>query len=1282
MHRTSNHPDRQPIVSSVRNRNWRLTDVSAALRIFVVLVFVLGISSAFTAGAAAQKPGLPEIAATSIVPGVINTVSNDTNDPTAVETAVPDSPPETATDTDPTGAAGDAPTDVSQTDQSTDASDAVDDATTDSAPPPDAGNGDAGNADSGDVAPANVAPAAATDSGGDVSVASLGAVTIVKINCEAAIDLSAVNVAAVIAGTADLASLGCELASGVDFTATDPITGATLGSGTTTNGIATIDNLTIGSQVTLTEDVPVGFAPQGSSSRTITVAPVNAQLFVNVAVSGTPLTALVVIKLNCDAAVDLSTIDLDAIVAGTADLASLGCQLASNVAITVTDPVSGSTLAAGNTLNGIVTFTGLPVGSAVNVDEGGEAGFTAQNPGPHSITLADGGNVDLFVNVNDNAGVTTPITITKLNCAASITVDPTDVLTGALTEADLIDLGCTPADGVPFTITDPISGTQLGAGVTVDGELTVADLSVGAAIRITETSPAGFDPITPVQDLIVAVGLNPLFVNLEQPPDTTPGSVTVHTVDPAGDPLPGACYEIHDSGDAVVGSACDADDGTNDGTTIIDNLPLGSDTVVQTTPPAGYNAADPVPVTLTAEDPDAVVTVTNDNGGPGSVTIHTVNPGGDALTGACYDVHDAADNVVGSACDATDGADDGTTVVDNLAPGDYAAVQTTPPAGYNAAENTPFAITVADPNAEITVTNDNGGPGSVTVDTVNSDGDALLGACYDIQDASAASVGSACDADDGANDGTTTVDNLAPGSYNAVQTTPPAGYNAADDTPFAVTVANPDAHITVTNDNGGSGSVTIDTVDPNGDPLTGACYEVRTAGDNVVGSACDADDGANDGTTVIDNLPPDSYVATQTTPPAGYEAAGDTPFAVTTAQPDAYITVTNGEAVGSVTVHTVDPFGNPLAGACYDVRTAGNSVAGSACDADDGTNDGTTAIDNLPLGSDTVVQTTPPAGYNAADPTPVTLTSQDPDADITVTNDNGGPGSVTIHTVAPSSDPLTGACYAIHDSGDAVVGSACDADDGANDGTTVVDNLPLGAETVVQTTPPTGYGTADSVPVTLTEENPDATVTVTNETATNPSTVHVVIVDENGDPLPGVCIRVDGTNSTPSTAPAGSQICDDDDGTADGLIDVIGLPVEDYTLTTTVVPDGYTVPPTSSFSITTPGQTLTVTVTVSSTDNGNGNGSGNGGNGSGNGAANGSDAGGGGEAANGSDATGGNGGNAASVTNLPSTGTGHQASSPASHDANLLFLILLLAMTTAVGAWLYAGRRAKKHGGR
>ena len=155
----------------------------------------------------------------------------------------------------------------------------------------------------------------------------------------------------------------------------------------------------------------------------------------------------------------------------------------------------------------------------------------------------------------------------------------------------------------------------------------------------------------------------------------------------------------------------------------------------------------------------------------------------------------------------------------------------------------------------------------------------------------------------------------------------------------------------------------------------------------------------------------------------------------------------------------------------------------------------------------------------------------------------------------------------------------------------------------------------------------------------------------------------------------------------------MGLPVGDYELSTTVVPNGYTIPPSSSFLTATPGQTLTITVTVSSTNNRSGNGSGNESGNGGNGIGNGSDNGGNGGAgdgsgagvgngtANGSGATGGNGGNEATVTNLPNTGTSQQATATAS-DTNLLFAILLLAMTAAFGAWLYAGRRAKTQGGR
>ena len=77
--------------------------MSRALRIFVVLIFVMGFSSALSAGASAKDLGLPGVAGANGVSDVINSV---TGEPTVVETTVPDSPPAVPTDAAATGADG------------------------------------------------------------------------------------------------------------------------------------------------------------------------------------------------------------------------------------------------------------------------------------------------------------------------------------------------------------------------------------------------------------------------------------------------------------------------------------------------------------------------------------------------------------------------------------------------------------------------------------------------------------------------------------------------------------------------------------------------------------------------------------------------------------------------------------------------------------------------------------------------------------------------------------------------------------------------------------------------------------------------------------------------------------------------------------------------------------------------------------------------------------------------------------------------------------------------
>ena len=82
----------------------------------------------------------------------------------------------------------------------------------------------------------------------------------------------------------------------------------------------------------------------------------------------------------------------------------------------------------------------------------------------------------------------------------------------------------------------------------------------------------------------------------------------------------------------------------------------------------------------------------------------------------------------------------------------------------------------------------------------------------------------------------------------------------------------------------------VRTVDEAGAPLPGACYQVMEAAASPDGSflgfgACDADDGANDGTTTVPDLPPGGdYILLEDTVPQGYQRGPDTAVAVGTGQ--------------------------------------------------------------------------------------------------------------------------------------------------------------------------------------------------------------------------------------------------------------------------------------------------------------------------------------------------------------------------------------------------------------
>ena len=222
---------------------------------------------------------------------------------------------------------------------------------------------------------------------------------------------------------------------------------------------------------------------------------------------------------------------------------------------------------------------------------------------------------------------------------------------------------------------------------------------------------------------------------------------------------------------------------------------------------------------------------------------------------------------------------------------------------------------------------------------------------------------------------------------------------------------------------------------------------------------------------------------------------------------------------------------------------------GQACDGDDGSEDGSTTInfpDGVPSGA-TLKETNTPDGQTAGEDQSVDLQPGDNQAQVTVsaggnvteqTPTEGAAteqptGEVPTDTETPTpetteattvqvdltatdanGDTLTGACYTI-DGGDQL----CDTE-----GTGVVSaDLTPGDHSLTETTAPDGYDSVGTITTTV----PDGGGAIPiQHTAAAPTTgtVHLTIVDENGQALTGACFALDKQGASKTHI----DVCDGD----------------------------------------------------------------------------------------------------------------------------------------------------------
>lgn len=321
--------------------------------------------------------------------------------------------------------------------------------------------------------------------------------TIVKLTCGSVIDPQAVDLAGLVGGAATVLPPDCELAEGVPFAV------AGQDAGSTVNGLLVVEDLPVGSQATVTETVPPGFAAQSPEQVVAILEDGAAALFVNVPIAE-ETADLLITKLTCTEAVDLETVDIEAVVeAGlAADELDAGCAPADGVPFAVDgEPV-------GATEGGLLTIEGFAVGAEVTVTETVPAGVTALDP-EQTVTLEAGDNAVLFVNVPVAPDVA-DLTVIKLTCAEEI--DPAEISPATVLDGELPP-GCDLTEGVGFTATDA-TGAEVGNGTTEDGLLVFADLPLGAAVTVTETIPRFFRALDGEQTATIGEDESLLFVDV------------------------------------------------------------------------------------------------------------------------------------------------------------------------------------------------------------------------------------------------------------------------------------------------------------------------------------------------------------------------------------------------------------------------------------------------------------------------------------------------------------------------------------------------------------------------------------------------------------------------------------------------------------------------------------------------------------------------------------------------------------------------------------------------
>ncbi|MCO5219406.1 MAG: hypothetical protein M9953_07705 [Thermomicrobiales bacterium] len=637
------------------------------------------------------------------------------------------------------------------------------------------------------------------------------------------------------------------------------------------------------------------------------------------------------------------------------------------------------------------------------------------------------------------------------------------------------------------------------------------------------------------------------------------GTVAVHQVDGEENPVAGGCYTVRESANPDsrrLGTACDEDDGSVDGTIMVHiTRQTASATLRNSTVVAGYARPADQGIEI-VRDQTVDVTVELERGT--TVTVLVVDEEGQPVPDACFFLTPFAMGDERAECDLWDFSSDGIITFDNVASGRYILTQFSDPLNHVGIEGQEVVVEKDTPRT-ITVVNRYSEYGSLTINLTGSDGSLPTGSCFNVyknEQSARKFVARLCDEASGMLE----LNGIIYGEYELESVVVPAGYAHVHPLPFVI-LGGKQSHLDVLIPS--QGALEIHHVDEFGVLVGYGCFELTETysvgyGEDGVWKTqkCDLD---GDGVTLLEGLRPGAYQVEQIL------GSGSQQWTTTTHSraPQTSVMVVEGvitplSMVSLTTVevrlHTQGEDGNAIVGACYHLASIDTypiflgSISLKACDSDDGSSDGVTTIP------------APPGVYRVWS-----------NADWELSVYHQYPEVVEIEV--PASVGVYDHTVTILDAGTLVVSAIDKATGdfstegylfdlyeriGESRGNEWVMWIWIGDEPVYEGhIPPGDYYLVSEIaeipdtPITIVANQETSVTVAVGHTQADLPFLHISTVDEYGELVPGACYSAD------RGLIASYESCDLDDGIADGITSIY-LPKtwSTYFVRQTVSPSG------------------------------------------------------------------------------------------------------------------------------